>query len=119
VRLSIVVHVTGTLTRLFAPAFLAPVAVAVFYREWTDAIGFVVAFLVTALVGAGMRRAGGPAAEDIERLRRIEGIGIVAFTWLGEYLSWLAPMQLDRSAHPHLGDILHGDAHGCALYMSH
>jgi trk system potassium uptake protein TrkH len=82
VRLAIVVHVTGTLIRLFAPAFLAPVAVAAFYREWTDAVGFVVAFLLTALVGAGMRRAGGPAGENVERLRRIEGIGIVAFTWL-------------------------------------
>jgi trk system potassium uptake protein TrkH len=83
VRLSIVTHVTGTLVRLFSPALLAPAVVAAIYREWTDAVGFLAAFGATALVGAGMRRAGGgPVGDDIERLRRIEGIAVVALTWL-------------------------------------
>ena len=42
-RLAIVVHVTGTLVRLFGPALLAPALVAACYGEWRDAAGFVVA----------------------------------------------------------------------------
>ena len=39
-RLSIVVHVTGTLVRLFGPTLLAPALVAACYREWHDAAAF-------------------------------------------------------------------------------
>jgi trk system potassium uptake protein TrkH len=82
VRLAIVVHITGTLVTLFAPALGAPAAVAALYGEWRDVVGFVVAFVATALVGAAMRRAGGPGAGDVERIRRIDGMAIVAATWL-------------------------------------
>src|SRR5918999_268024 len=81
-RLAIVVHITGTLVRLFSPALLAPAAVAAMYREWSDVAGFIVAFVATVLVGALMRRAGGAAAGDVDRLRRVEGLAIVATTWL-------------------------------------
>jgi trk system potassium uptake protein TrkH len=81
-RLAIVVHLTGTLVRLFSPAPLAPALVSAIYGEHRDAAGFVVAALLAALAGMVMRRAGGPEAGDFERLRRIEGIAIVAATWL-------------------------------------
>ncbi|OFW12566.1 MAG: hypothetical protein A3F70_04130 [Acidobacteria bacterium RIFCSPLOWO2_12_FULL_67_14] len=81
-RLAVIVHVTGTLVRLFAPALLAPLAVAALYREWRDVAGFLVAFATTAIAGVLMRRAGGPAGDDIEQLRRVDGMAIVAATWL-------------------------------------
>jgi trk system potassium uptake protein TrkH len=81
-RLALVIHITGTLVRLFSPALLAPAAVAGLYAEWRDAAGFLVTFALTAVVGTLMRRAGGPAAGDVERLRRVEGLAIVAVTWL-------------------------------------
>lgn len=56
-RLAIVIHVTGTLVRLFSPAVLAPALVAIVYREWRDVAGFLIALAATAIVGALMRRA--------------------------------------------------------------
>jgi trk system potassium uptake protein TrkH len=82
VRLAVVFHMTGTLVRLFAPALLAPAAVAAWYAENGDAVGFLTAFVVTAVAGWAMRLAGGPSAGDVERLRRVEGMAIVAATWL-------------------------------------
>ena len=55
-RLSVVVHVIGTLVRLFGPMLLAPALVAAYYREWTDAAGFLVAAASTSLLGQIMRR---------------------------------------------------------------
>ena len=81
-RLSVIVHITGTLVRLFSPALLAPAGVAAIYREWPDVIGFLVAFAATAIVGGLMHAAGGAVAGDVERLRRVEGLAIVAWTWL-------------------------------------
>ncbi len=81
-RLALVVHVTGTLVGLFSPALLLPALVAAHYREWNDALGFLAAMTATVLAGVLMRRAGGPTAGDVERLRRIEGLGVVAATWL-------------------------------------
>jgi trk system potassium uptake protein TrkH len=81
-RLRIVVRVAGTLVRLFSPAFLAPAVVALWYAETRDAIGFVTISGLTALLGTAMRRAAGPEADDIGRLRRVEGLAIVAGTWM-------------------------------------
>lgn len=81
-RLAIVAQVTGTLVRLFSPALLAPAAVAALYREWYDAAGFLVGFVVAAAVGAGLRISGGPQVGGAERIRRIDGMAIVAGTWL-------------------------------------
>ena len=80
-RLAPVVHITGTLVRLFSPALLTPAAVAALYREWNDVIGFIVAFVCTAGAGIAMRTAGGGDAAEMERLRRVEGIAVVAATW--------------------------------------
>jgi trk system potassium uptake protein TrkH len=81
-RLKIVVHVTGTLVRLFSPALLAPLAVALLYSEWRDAAGFLGAFATTALLGEGMRWVAADAAGGLDRLRRVEGLAIVSATWM-------------------------------------
>ena len=81
-RLSIVAHVTGTLVRLFAPALLAPALVAIYYGDRHDVVGFLLAFAATAILGTLMRSVGRPADTSFERLRRVEGLAIVAATWL-------------------------------------
>ena len=84
-RFSLVLSVTGTLVRLFGPAFLAPAAVAGLYGEWYDAGGFVVTVLVGLAVGTLMRRSGRTdvtATHDVDQIRRVEGLAIVAATWL-------------------------------------
>jgi trk system potassium uptake protein TrkH len=81
-RVAIVVHVTGTLVRLFSPALLAPALVAAFYGERHDTVGFLLVFVATALLGASMRRVGRNAGAGAERIRRLEGIAIVAVTWM-------------------------------------
>jgi trk system potassium uptake protein len=82
VRLSIVIHISGTLVRLFGVALFAPLLVAAYYGEWRDAAGFAIALFATVAAGLAMERAGGSAAGDLDRLRRIEGMAIVAFTWM-------------------------------------
>jgi trk system potassium uptake protein len=81
-RLKIVVHVTGTLVRLFSPALLAPLAVALLYAEWRDAMGFLGAFTTTAVLGGGMRWMAAEATGGLDRLRRVEGLAIVSATWM-------------------------------------
>ena len=84
-RISLVLNITGTLVRLFAPALLAPAAIAGLYGEWYDAAGFGVTVLLALTIGTLMRRSGRrgvPDASDVERIRRIEGLAIVAATWL-------------------------------------
>ena len=81
-RLKIVVHITGTLVRLFSPALLAPFAVALLYSEWRDAIGFFTAFVSAAVTGDVMRRLCRDASGALDRLRRVEGLAIVSATWL-------------------------------------
>jgi trk system potassium uptake protein TrkH len=82
VRLPLVLRVTGTLIAWFAASFTAPMAMAAFYREWYDAMGFLVALIATSVAGVLMSRAAGPRTGAVERLRRIEGLAIVAATWL-------------------------------------
>src|SRR5688500_20290931 len=82
-RLSLIVYVIGLIVRVFGLMFLAPLAVALIYGEYFDAIGFAVATVVTAATGHLMRRAGGVGAEDaIERMRRVEGLAAVSRAWL-------------------------------------
>lgn len=81
-RLALVVHLTGTLVRLFSWALLTPAAVAALYREWADALAFVLTFALTVVIGSLMRRAAGHRGDALERLRRVEGLAIVAVTWL-------------------------------------
>jgi trk system potassium uptake protein TrkH len=90
-RLSLVTHVIGLLVRVFGLMFLAPLAVALLYGEYLDAIGFGVATVLTASVGHLMRQAGGKDAEQaIEGMRRVEGLAIVAGSWL--LIAWFASL---------------------------
>lgn len=82
-RLSVVVHVTGTLVRLFSATPLVPAAVAAFYGEWRDVWGFGAAAAAACVAGVMMSRAGGAAAvQASERIWRVEGLAIVAATWM-------------------------------------
>jgi trk system potassium uptake protein TrkH len=82
-RLSIVAHLIGMLVGLFGPMLLVPAAVSMYYGERADAIAFAVVAAVSVTLGILMRRAGGDEArEAAERLRRIEGLAVVAGSWL-------------------------------------
>lgn len=88
-RFSLVVHVIGVLVRVFGLMFLAPLAVALIYGEYRDAIGFGIATVATSGAGHLMRQAGGRATEDaVEGMRRVEGLAIVSGAWL--LLAWFA-----------------------------
>ena len=88
-RLSLVVHVIGLVTRVFGLMFLAPLVVCLIYAEYADAIGFAIVTVVTALTGHAMRQAGGQDAEDaVEGMRRVEGLAIVSGAWL--LIAWFA-----------------------------
>jgi trk system potassium uptake protein len=88
-RFSLVVHVIGLVVRVFGLMFLAPLAVALGYREYADAAGFAGAMVLTSSIGHLMRHAGGRAAEDaVEGMRRVEGLAIVSGAWL--MLAWFA-----------------------------
>jgi trk system potassium uptake protein TrkH len=88
-RLSLVVHVMGLVVRVFGLMFLAPLAVALFYAEYIDAIGFALLTLITSATGHVMRHAGGDAAESaVEAMRRVEGLAIVSGAWL--VIAWFA-----------------------------
>jgi trk system potassium uptake protein TrkH len=82
-RLSIVVHLIGVLLRPFSGMLLAPAAVALWYGETGDATGFAAVAVAGFALGQGMRMAGGVAAEHgAERIRRMEGMTVVAGSWL-------------------------------------
>jgi trk system potassium uptake protein TrkH len=88
-RLSLVVHVCGLITRVFGLMFLAPLAVALGYGEYRDAQGFVLALTITCATGQLMRKAGGIAAEEaVEGMRRVEGLAVVSIAWL--LIAWFA-----------------------------
>ena len=61
-RLPIVVHLIGVLVRLFGPMLLVPAAVAVYYGEWSDALGFVARAVARSPWGMPCDMAGGAAA---------------------------------------------------------
>jgi trk system potassium uptake protein TrkH len=82
-RLSLVFHVCGLLIRVFGLMFLAPLAVALIYREFNDAVGFILAMAITVTAGQMMRLAGGRSAEAaVEAMRRAEGFAVVSASWL-------------------------------------
>ena len=73
-----VVHLIGVILRLFGLTLLAPLAVALWYGERSDAVGFVASAI--AATGAGqLMRVAGPAPD---RLRRADALAVVAGSWL-------------------------------------
>src|SRR5687767_12680119 len=88
-RLSLVVHVIGLVTRVFGLMFLAPLAVCLLYAEYPAAIRFAILTVVAAVTGHAMRKAGGQDAEEaVESMRRVEGLAIVSGAWL--VIAWFA-----------------------------
>jgi trk system potassium uptake protein TrkH len=83
VRVDLVLHLSGTLIRVYSPVFLAPALVAMLYREWREVVGFLLSFGVSAIAGTALRQSRHSASSDIERVRRVEGFAIVAGTWMG------------------------------------
>jgi trk system potassium uptake protein TrkH len=82
-RLAVVVYLIGVLVRLFGPMMLLPALVAAYYREFGDAIGFALSGTGTIVLGHVMRLAGGAdGARAAERLRRVEGMTVVAGSWM-------------------------------------
>jgi trk system potassium uptake protein TrkH len=82
-RLSIVVHLIGVLLRPFSGMMLAPAGVALWYGEARDASGFAAVSALSFALGQCMRMAGGAAAEHgAARIRRMEGMTVVAGSWL-------------------------------------
>jgi trk system potassium uptake protein len=77
-RLAVVLHLAGTLLRLFSLMFAAPAFVAWLYGEPRDALMFLLTGLGAAAVAQGMVLAG-RAEED---LRRLEALGVVSGTWI-------------------------------------
>ena len=76
---------------MFGLMFLAPLAVALLYGEYADAVGFAVVTGFTCAAGHVMRHAGGLAAEDaVEGMRRVEGLAIVSIAWL--VIAWFASL---------------------------
>ena len=78
-RLVIVLHLIGTILRVFGVTLLAPLIVALYWGERSDAAGFVAAGLLALVAGQAMRRR---IDERDYVLRRVEGLAIVAGTWL-------------------------------------
>ena len=77
-RLSIVLHVAGWILRMFGAMFVVPTAVAWFYGERVDAVGFLVGGVVAAGVGQLLTTSSTETEDD---LRRIEVLAVVAGTW--------------------------------------
>ena len=78
-RLPIVLHLTGTILRVFGVTLLAPLGVALLANERRDAIGFAAAGALAVVAGHLMRR---QLDDRDQSLRRVEGLAVVAATWL-------------------------------------
>lgn len=84
-RIVVVLQTIGGFLRLFGLAFLAPCLVALFYGERYDAAVFFGAGVLSAGVGHLLMRGRHTAVDD---LKRVEGLAIVAGSWL--VLAWSA-----------------------------
>ncbi len=78
-RLIHIVHVAGSILRLFGVAFIAPILVTAFYREWADITGFILGGCVSAGLGQLLLVLTRDANDD---LRQIEALAVVAGAWL-------------------------------------
>jgi trk system potassium uptake protein TrkH len=84
-RIRVVIQTIGAFLRFFSLTFLGPVAVALVYRDWREALVFLGSGAVSAAGGHLMTRSRDTPADD---LRRVEGLAIVAGSWL--LLAWSA-----------------------------
>ena len=86
-RIPVVVQTTGAFLRFFSLMFLAPLGVALLYGERGDALVFLGSGVVSAIAGHAMTRGRQTRTDD---LKRVEGLAIVAGSWL--LLSWSAAL---------------------------
>ena len=84
-RIYVVAQTTGAFLRFFSLMFLAPLAVSLVYGERYDAAVFLGAGVLSAVAGQLMIRGRQTRTDD---LRRVEGLAIVAGSWM--LLSWSA-----------------------------
>jgi trk system potassium uptake protein TrkH len=77
-RLAVVAHTIGQVLRLFGALLVAPLLVDLVYGNRGQALGFAVAGLGAAGLGELARR----LHSGERHLSRLEGLAIVAFTWL-------------------------------------
>jgi trk system potassium uptake protein TrkH len=78
-RAAVVIHSTGAFLRFFSLTFAAPFVVSLIYRQHRDAAWFVAAGVISAVVGQLMMRGRRARTDD---LKRVEGLAIVAGSWL-------------------------------------
>jgi trk system potassium uptake protein len=78
-RLAVVLHLAGTLLRLFGLMLAAPALVAWLYGEHRDAVMFLLTGFGTAAVAQTLVVLGRVPDDD---LRRVEALGVVAGTWI-------------------------------------
>jgi trk system potassium uptake protein TrkH len=79
-RIRVVLRLIGGILRIYAAAFLGPIAVALIYRELWDMAGFAVAAALALGLGLAASRASSHLPADF---RRSEGLVVVSATWLG------------------------------------
>jgi trk system potassium uptake protein TrkH len=84
-RIPVVIHTTGAFLSYFSLTYLAPLFVSLYYGESGEAISFLGTGIGSAIAGYAMTRGKRTRTED---LRRVEGLAIVAFSWI--LLSWSA-----------------------------
>ena len=78
-RLPVVIHTTGAFLGYFGLTYLAPLLVSLYYGEHRDAAGFLATGVASGVLGYAMTRGQRTRTED---LRRVEGLAIVAFSWI-------------------------------------
>jgi len=78
VRIALVLGVIGQLLRMFALAFLPPLALAAWDRDWGATIGFAATMTSAVLVGSLMAR----LYQPVSVFRRSEAMAVVSGTWL-------------------------------------
>jgi len=77
-RLAVVLHTIGLVVRVFGALLIAPLIVDLIYGNTEEAVGFAIAGVSAAVVGEIMRRMDRHKTD----LTRIEGLAVVAFSWL-------------------------------------
>jgi trk system potassium uptake protein TrkH len=84
-RIPVVIQVIGAFLQYFSLAYIAPLGVALFYGETSDAAVFALTGVGSVIAGYALTRGRKTLAED---LRRVEGLAIVAGSWI--LISWSA-----------------------------
>ncbi|CAN5689863.1 TrkH family potassium uptake protein [soil metagenome] len=84
-RILVVIQTTGGFLQFFSLTFLAPLVVALLHGERYDAAIFLASGVISAVAGYLMTRGRRTQTDD---LKRVEGLAIVAGSWL--LLSWSA-----------------------------